>query len=223
MMISPFHNTSPTPHATTVPENHDEWTIDLKIDIFLAQVDGWYLEVADRLINGWKSSEGEDYINGICPPQTLNAGTAVNHIPDSAYAALQIILNYFETIRFYKTADKSEKPKKRFEAGVYDVFPEAKEWDISPSLVDVLYRDLRSGLYHAIPLKPTKSGIVLSHVDDKTVFRFYASRWFVDPHNLVRHLRQHLRQFVDKLKDPDQTDLRANFEKAFDMKILRQE
>ncbi|GAB4514655.1 MAG: hypothetical protein OHK0046_17060 [Anaerolineae bacterium] len=51
-MISPIHSTSPLSHSILVPEKTDEWSIDLKIDIVYAQIDGWYLEVADRIING---------------------------------------------------------------------------------------------------------------------------------------------------------------------------
>lgn len=171
-----------------------------------------------------KSELGEEYINGVYPPNTLHASKSVNYIPDSGYAVLQIMLNYFETIQFYKTADNKTNAKNRFTEGVNDVFPEAKGWKISPSLADVLYNDLRSGLYHAIAKNPTGSQIRLLHVDDTTVFTYVgAKQWSIDPHNMIRRLRQHLKEFISELKNPKNVALRDRFEKAFNTKILGKE
>jgi hypothetical protein len=223
MMISPIHNTDDAPNTIKVPNDGNMWSIELKIDIFHAQVDGWYLEIADRIINGWKSPSGEDYIKGVCSPNTQHAGKPTNIIADSAFAALQIMMNYFETIRFYKSPTTEEKSTKaRFIAGVEDVFPREKT---SPA--NVLYRDMRSGLYHAIPTNRTGARITLSHKDGDniTVFTYdeTTNSWEIDPHNFVRALRQHLNQFVVQLKDPNQVDLRINFEKAFNMRTFGEE
>lgn len=212
MMISPRHETQKLP----LP---DDWSIELKIDIFHAQVDGWYLEIADRIINGWQGQDGEHYIQGV-HPSTLEP---THHIADAGWAALHIAINYFETIRFYQTADKQEYPGDRFQAGVKEVFPDE---DGVETLAEILYKNVRSGLYHAIAKNPRKDHIVrLDHPDDINCFhRDEINRtWIIDPHNLIRHLRGHLNDYVSKLQDPAETDARRLFEMAFDMRVLGQE
>lgn len=59
MMISTIHETAASWQEPTVqiPSDGKQWPVDLKIDIFFHQMDAWYLEVADRMLNGWLSPD----------------------------------------------------------------------------------------------------------------------------------------------------------------------
>ena len=136
--------------------------------------------------------------------------------------ALHIALNYFETIRFFLTADKDERTGIRFKAGVKEVFPDQDDLEI---LQEILYKNVRSGLYHALAANPLREyDVRIDKKDDTSVFyRGSDNIWIIDPHNLIRRLRQHFEEYVKRLKDPEQADARASFEKAFDMRVLGKE
>ena len=70
-------------------------------------------------------------------------------IPHSGWAALQIVLGYFETIAYFKQGDPSllKKHGELFKWGVDDVFQNFK--DHNPKLRNALWEELRGGLYHS--------------------------------------------------------------------------
>lgn len=201
--ISPRH---------VVPPSHTpmrEWTTDYKIEIFLARIDGWHLEVADRCINGWKNPDGAECINAV------HRGMVMNHVPDAGWAVLQIVLNYFEVIGRFKVSPnpKKERDFHLFTKGFEDVFPEFKGHD--PSIPKLLWGELRGGLYHS----GVKSGrIFLGHTANSEALHFDRTRnlLVIDPHRFVVRLRAHLEQFGQMLKDPSQSAARTTFETAFD-------
>ncbi|MBN1202942.1 MAG: hypothetical protein JXJ20_13920 [Anaerolineae bacterium] len=195
--ISPIH------YATgPIPDD-----LDFKIDLFLARVDGWHLEIADRCINGWQV-DGTECING---PHPKTGGTAHN-IPDSGWAVLQIVLNYFEIIGLFKCFVKNKDSGVRFKRGVLDVFPAFRNHN--PDIADILWQDLRNGLYHA----GIKGGrVVIQHTVSSEAMTYDPSRelLIIDPHEFVRELRRHLKKYSNRLKDPDETGLRTKFEAAY--------
>jgi hypothetical protein len=186
----------------------EEWSLELKIDVFLARIDGWHLEVADRCINGWENPDGQPCINAI------HNGLKLKHIPDSGWAVLQIVLNYFEIIGLFKFFKKSKVKDRQFlfEKGVFDVFPEFSGQ--KPNIAGILYSDLRGGLYHA----GMKSGrIFLRHAEPPLALRYdhQNNLLVVDPHVFVPRLRQHLAEYGERLRHPDETALRAKFDAAY--------
>jgi hypothetical protein len=202
MYISPRHLRHNMP-STPI----EEWDTELLVDIFHARVDGWHLEVADRCINGWKDEYGIPSIN----TKHLD-GRPTNHVPDSGWAVLQITLNYFETIAFFKGGGTKAKPYDLFVAGVFDVFPEQK--GLKPNIAKYLWSDLRTGLYHG-GINNAKTHLIHRddippiHGDERTGIVI------IDPHHFVRRLRKHLNDYCLDLLDISKGRLRDDFRKAF--------
>jgi hypothetical protein len=90
MFVSPIHYRTEAFTQADLQNNLDE-----VIAVFQARIDGWYLEVADRCINGWQEN-GQQCIN------TRDKVGVAHYIPDSAFAVIMIILNYFEVIGAFK-------------------------------------------------------------------------------------------------------------------------
>lgn len=202
MYISPYHN---------VPAPQNFGLVD-QIEIFAARIDGWHLEVADRCINGWKNPDGID-----CIQTTDLQGRNANYIPDSGWAVLQIVLNYFEVVGEFKqslsnTQSKNMRSREKFSWGYYDVFPEHK--GETPDIAQILWEQLRTSLYHT-SVKDNR--IVLSHKDDIVTISYDSSNDIViiDPHNFIKRLRSHFNDYINQLKDTAQTQMRDDFAKAY--------
>jgi len=220
-------------HAIFEPIPSSDLSLEDKIDLFVARVDGWHLEVADRVINGWEVEKAPCIVAPHGGPITYlmydETGQVVrgsrvlpvqlkNHIPDSGWAVLQIVINYFEIIGLFKFLVKGDS--NRFIHGVFDVFPEFR--DHEPNIAKILLKDLRGGLYHA----GMRSGrIFLVHTRDfqPIYFDHERNQLKIDPHDLVRKLRAHLHEYEQLLKDPGQTVFRDNFQKAYDRRYVRKE
>jgi hypothetical protein len=196
-------------------------SLDQKIELFLARVDGWHLEVADRCINGWKNEAGEQCIRatfikniaiGIPGLGWVSSSQRVesDSIPDSGWAVLQIVMYYFELIGLFKffRASDADDPHKLFETGLLDVFPFLREYGSSP--VKRLYR-LRNGLYH----KGVKGGDILISARPLSPIECSAERLEINPHLFVCALRRHLQEYGNRLLDPSEKELRARFEAAY--------
>jgi len=108
-------------------------------------------------------------------------------IPHSGWAALQIVLGYFETIAYFKQGDPSllKKHGELFKWGVDDVFQNFK--DHNPKLRNALWEELRGGLYHS---GIAKSKISIEHREPSVSVRYDSAqrRWIIDPHQFVRDL-----------------------------------
>lgn len=181
-------------------------TIQDKINIFLDRTYGWQLDIADQCINGRKGP-GESAI----PP--------INH---AGFAVLHIVLSFFEMIAKYHdgfvTNGKSEH---YFKLGVYYVFPQLRTESskIVDSLLNALYFGARCGLYHG---GMTDHRIVITgETGFPMVFDHRYSRLKINPHLLVPALKAHLAEFGALLQNPDNIQLRRNFEKRFDYDALK--
>lgn len=186
------------------------WSLEYKIDIFYARTDGWHLKIADRCINGWVNEDGIQAIN------TIHHEGHVHYIPDSAWAVLQIVLYYFETIGYFKYFDQLDRNGryrngKSFKIGIADVFPEFKDQD---TIKNILWTDLRNGLYHT---GVNKSRVRLLHTTTTKPISYDTNRYIVivDPHKLILKLREHLNEYVELLRKPNEQILRQNFENGF--------
>jgi hypothetical protein len=201
MYISPRHTRDQFPNPLTLEE---------KIEVFHARIDGWQLEVADRCINGW-SENGRQ-----CISATDQDGKPAPYIPDSGWAVMQITLSYFETIAIFKYCLLMDKTSSsvRFKKGVEDVFP--VECHAHKDFPNWLFNEFRTSMYHAW-LK--NSPISIKHTDDTTVFHFRGTQpetVVIDPHNFVKALRRHLENYISELRDPVNVDLRGTFVTAYD-------
>ncbi len=166
-------------------------TLEDKIEVFAESVKGWQLGVAKEM--------------------------ADKGISNRAFAQLHIITSYFEMIAKYQEGFIGEgKSKEHFKKGVQTAFPVIDTWpqSVSKNLLDLLYKNVRNGLYHVGMTRPS---VILSRdppfpiqYDDvnKTVI--------INPDNLVEALQSHFDEYVTNLRDPSNKKLRANFEKRFD-------
>lgn len=199
-------------HITNAPV--DKWPLELKIEVFAASIDGWHLQVADRCINGWQVN-GQECINSIIDYQNEPA----NYVPHSGWAVLQIVLGYFETIAFFQCGGVIgiDKHYELFKRGVDSVFPEFIEF--TPSLANMLYSDLRGGLYHS---GVASGNVILSGVNSAAVAYDPNDRlWKINPHSFVPKLRVHLRLYVETLLNDTNHEERKKFRNAFIVKYLK--
>jgi hypothetical protein len=177
-------------------------SIDDKITIFLDRTYGWQLNIADQCINGKKGRNGKI----ISKP-----------IPHSDFAALHIVLSYFEMIAKYQGGFTEEgKSKYYFKEGVYAVFPQLKTEDseIVNSLLDALYSGARCGLYHAG--MTDRRIVIFRGIDKPFAFDTKESRLIINTNLLIEALKAHLKRYEKQLRDNNNSRLRENFEKRFD-------
>lgn len=202
MFISPRHLSFAVPSKPL-----EEWETELLVELFQARTDGWHLEVADRCINGWQNEQGEQCIHS----RHLD-GRPTHHVPDSGWAVLQIVLNYFETIAFFKSGGMIKKSFELFTWGVFNVFPEHE--GKRPNIAKHLYSDLRNGLYHG---GINKGKTVLRHTIDSKPIEAEETTGIVviDPHRFIPRLRQHLNDYCAELLNQDNHEARHKFRTAF--------
>jgi hypothetical protein len=178
-------------------------SLDDKIKVFEDRVLGWQLGIANMCINGVAAN-----------------GTVAQPVPHSGYAVLQIVLSYFEMItQFILGSAERGKSKHYFMEGVRSVFPELRNApsDLVESLLEILYSYGRCGLYHS---GMTGGRIILSGDPEMAfILDIQYKRLIINPHKLVPLLIEHLHTYCATLRDLDNADLRANFEKRFEAKM----
>jgi hypothetical protein len=183
-------------------------SLDTKITLFEDRVLGWKLEIADQIINGSQEK------------------TSIRH---AGYSTLDIVISYFEMIAKYEAGFTGRESEKYFKQGVYSVFPEFKH--ISPStqtqltpvgklvsLIDVvlglIYEGIRCGLYHS---GITNGKIFLTgEIKTPMAFELQNQMLIINPHLLVPKLKIHLQDYMGRLRDTNNTDLRTKSEVRYD-------
>jgi len=176
-------------------------SVDDKITIFWERVDGWQLGIADQIINGVKDKNGK---------------TIIEPIPDSAFAVLHIVLNFFETVAKYREGYAGKyKANLYFKRGVKAVFPELAQHskDLIDRLLEMLYGETRCGLYHC---GFSSSKVFVRSDINGSIGLTREGRLVINPQILVPNLRKYLKRYVERLHDINNTELRRNFEKRFD-------
>lgn len=169
-------------------------TLEDKISVFEDRVRGWQLNQAEYLLE--------------------------NSQPHSAFAALHIVMSYFESIAKFRYGHRSKNDrssKKYFRLGFEWVFDDIKVKIPDKSNRKVVLNDLydkaRSGLYHAgitgvgFLITANTSHVLEVHGKDLLV---------LNPHILVPALNLHLSMYVSDLRNPKNTQLRKCFECRFD-------
>lgn len=176
--ISPRH---------TAEEFLDHWELDDKIEVFIARVEGWQLEVA---------SEMEE-----------------KNITNREVAILILLFGFFEMIgkysRGYIGRGKSEK---YFKLGLQQVFPDISSRD--QGLMKALYSDVRCGLFHVC--RPGSNVIIQSSAPGSIGYNEEDEMLIISPSILASDLKVFFDSFSKALRNPKSTHFRANFERRFD-------
>ena len=176
--------------------------LDDKITIFEEQIYGWQLHTADLILNGGQHHDGS---------------TSVSNIPHAAFAALQVLLSYFELIsKYHDGYCGQDKSAEHFKKGFHLVFPGliAFHPDIVDRVLKVLYSGLRCGLYHGFSMG---RDIILSGEPDAALFvPPHSDTLWINPHKWPQAMKAHLKGYCECLRNESNRTLRANFEKRYD-------
>ncbi|MCH7688458.1 MAG: hypothetical protein IH899_17545 [Planctomycetes bacterium] len=179
-------------------------TLDDKVAIFYEQIWGWQLHIAELCLDGGKDHEGK---------------VDLPKIPHSAFAAMQIMLSYFEMIAKYEDGfiptGGNHKAGKYFKRGVRSVFPSLANENATSvdDLLSAIWKKARCGLYH---MSQTAAGIVLTgEIAEAMQFNTFNKVLVINPHRLPAVLKKHLEDYRRQLLDPANTTLRQKFEDRY--------
>jgi len=180
--ISPIHNLEDFPQGLT---------LDDKIEVFIARVDGWLFGPAKDMI-----SIGIGY-RGV--------------------ALLVMVISYFEMIAKYEDGFIGERMSGHyFKRELKLVFPEMTIPD-DEEPISAFYWRIRNGMYH---MGMTKPKIILVDPDfgpGSIGYEEITGMIAVAPDTLVEDLAIHFTHFAELLINQDNNTLRANFERRFDI------
>ena len=189
-------------------------SIDDKIAIFADRTMGWKLDIADQLINGRRRGDGSE---------------ERSPIPHSGYAVMDIVFSYFEMIAKYEDGfTQKGQSEKYFKLGVYSVFPNMKHHQVPAKIpggqgklisvidyvLDLLYEGIRCGLYHS---GITNGQIVITGgIPEPMALDLQNMVLIINSHLLTPKLITHFNDYVNRLRNPNNLDLRHKFEARFD-------
>jgi len=142
--------------------------------------------------------------------------------PIEQYAALSLMLSYFEGIWIYIHGKDSKNGSQAFfEAAFVEVFRSGSLNErILKRLAEVLYKDARCGFFHdgmfreRIFLGKPKGGVMhvtLPRINGVIDENGIIESVFIDVEEFYRYVEGHFRKLVARLRDSSQTDLRSNF------------
>lgn len=185
--------------------------IEDKIDVFEDQIDGWLL----------------NHARGLCSEQYVFR-------EHSGFAVLTLVCPYFEVIESYHIGLESRnRSREYFNNGFMKVFPDfaktlAKAGYSSPQklaakIADCLYEQVRCGLLHEAA---TKSKVLIRRDTAPLGVMLELTTGdvgsiVIDPCLFLNEVDAHFRIYISKLRDPNETDLRSNFQKFFDLRMSR--
>lgn len=187
--------------------------VDPKIDVFEDWMTGWVLNHAQALCAG-------NYVFG----------------KDAGFAILTLVTVYFEPIESYHTGQSSDRQSKAFfRRGFLRVFPQlgatlqssgyAEADRLADEIANEIYDQLRCGLFHEggtknkLIIGPSPGAAPLGLMLETTTG--HVGSIFIDPCKFLVAVQNHLQDYVAKLCDPLQVDLRRKFETFFDTRISR--
>ena len=205
MWVSPSHQDT---------EFQQPLSIENKIMIFEDRTIGWKLDVAYQVINGKKQADGS---------------IERSPIPHSGYATLDIIFSYFEMIAKYEAGfAQTGQSENFFKQGVFSVFStlrqaqlpaiipgvQGKVASIADYILDVMYEDIRCGLYHS---GITNGRVIITgEIQQAMGIDLQKSVLIINPHLLVKALKGHFVGYITGLRNPNNHRMRQNFEARFD-------
>jgi len=165
-------------------------TIEDKINVFADRLDGWQIGIAKKIIQ--------------------------HEIQHSDFALLHIVFSYFEMIGKYKSGYTGKcRSRINFKIGVRDTYPDiGKEEE---GFLDNLYESVRNGLYH---FGITNKNVVL-RCDFAGSIRFNRVSKILEicASHLVNDLDIRSNKYILDLRDPQNKEIRKNFELRFDHEI----
>ena len=176
--------------------------IEDRIDVHEDRLKGWFLKHARSLLSA----------------------------AHSELAVLQLALGYFEGYAIYRNgSDSTGRSKEFFRQAFMEVFPHskrAKHQGVDPKpddlnkLVDLFYKEARCGLFHdgmirhRIVLAPSSAPIfVASHKTTREITAIV-----IDPKKFLNAIDAHFTDYIAKLRDRNNTGLRAKFNAAWELK-----
>ncbi len=154
---------------------------------------------------------------------------------DAGYAALSVILTYFEMISRYHTGQtedieaflsKRKLPSDSgecFKYGLGLLANHIKSWPKGQALEDVaytMYKALRCGLYHS---GMARHGVWIV-TTNPAALRLQNDELIVNPETLVENVSLHFDSYIERLRHPNSSydhKLLDNFEKRFEMEVTK--
>ncbi len=125
------------------------------------------------------------------------------------YVVLQITLAQVEGMQQFREGQSSERQSKKFFTRalnrMFDSIPD--------SALDTFYKAVRCGLFHD---GFTKGAVFVSRDYTKPMEIDANSKILVNPTKFFQSVKQDFQDYVSKLRDSENTELRANFEEIWD-------
>ncbi len=141
----------------------------------------------------------------------LSIAEQVEIIPHAGFALLYLVSSYFEMIAQYVNGEDSDgRSKEYFAKGFREVYGESY---LESSRIDLLllYKGLRCAIYHSgLP----RGNIVLSGAYARA-FESEGDMLKINPHILLKDVRNHFSGYIAKLLDQSEQASRDNFLKRF--------
>jgi hypothetical protein len=197
-MTNFISKTFTTAHFPNGPQTTDE-----KVLVFTDRVRGWQLDPALR-----------------CIRSDPHAGFAVLHIVVSYFEVVGMIEFDATTHSYLKKSSGGWESGREFKAGLMTVLPELSTQNSKHVrwFRNDFYKKVRCGLYHQ---SMTRSGILVSgqlaHQDGYEFLDLgnQGSAIIINPERLAQRLSEHLANFELRLRDPQNQQLRRQFEQVF--------
>lgn len=170
-------------------------TLEDCIDVYEDQIKGWYLDYAKQM----------------------------HRDEHAGFAALQIAFSYFEGHAiFYKGEDSRGQSKLFFRDAFLSVFPELPAYEgMNPTLLDstisAMYEDGRCGFFHTGITRKRfmlRDGEPIIRIGADPATQTKALQIFLDRRRFVDRVCKHFEKHIARLRNPTETKLRKNFEKA---------
>jgi hypothetical protein len=155
----------------------------------------------------------------------LGPARALLDNPFGRFAALFLLLGYFEPYAIYRGENSTKSSKVLFQIGFVDVFRRTGlDEDLLGRVADLLYKNCRCGLFHEAMVGEgiyvgTGRGaltVTVPRLDGKPDHSGSVESVLIDPPKLHREVDRHFAEYVALLSDPTNADLRRKFKRAVD-------
>jgi len=165
----------------------DPYQLNGKIIIYQRQVEGWFLDPADRLLEQMDTQ--------------------------ASFVVLSICLSYLEAVQQHKEGQASNgKSRDFFLRAFQDVFSSSEMED---EFADLLYIEGRCGLFHdgmtrgkiAYDMELDKAFKVINNGSQDTIY--------FHPKYCLEGVKAHFADYISKLKNEKEVNLRDNFKSMF--------
>lgn len=148
---------------------------------------------------------------------------------NAGFVILLVVISYVENYAiFSKGEDSNKKSKEFFRYGFKDIFTPKLESGIAGDeeqkkivneVINEIYRQVRCGLFHT---GRTREKVVLSKLDRPVMIEVNKGtgdvlRIHLDPYKMLDRIEDHFSNYVMRLRDPDEKELRENFDKAYEL------